>query len=272
MHGRLCALWNRRFRCGNVGFWLAPIPGQPREETVTGRPPNDLLRQLTHQDFELLAPHLQPVELAASHVLHHAGDDVAAVHFPCGSALVSFAVRVEDDREVESLLVGREGAVGLAAGRNPSLAYSRIVVKLGGTLVRLPLRALEQAQQRSATLQEVFSRYADCQFAQLLQTAACNAAHSIEQRAAKWIISAKESIGGAEIPLTHEQLAGMLGVSRSYASRVIQMFKARRILATRRGAILILDGTALEARACSCNDWVRKHFDEVLGGATPADG
>ncbi|QOZ10037.1 Crp/Fnr family transcriptional regulator [Bradyrhizobium sp. CCBAU 51765] len=239
---------------------------------MTGRPQNDLLRQLNHQDFELLAPHLQPVELEASHILHHAGDDVAAVHFPCGPALVSFAVPVEDDREVESLLVGHEGAVGIAPGRTASLAYSRIVVKLGGTLVRLPLRALEQAQQRSATLQEVFLRYADCQFAQLLQSAACNAAHSIEQRAAKWIMSTQEHIGGAEIPLTHEQLAGMLGVSRSYASRVIQMFKARRILATRRGAILILDASALEARACCCNNWVNKYFDEVQGTAAAAEG
>jgi len=238
---------------------------------VTGRPQNDLLRQLAPRDFELLAPHLQPVDIEAGHILHHAGDAVAAVHFPCGPTLVSFAVPVEDDREVESLLVGREGAVGVAAGRNPSLAYSRIVVKLGGTLVRLPLRALEQAQQRSPALEEAFSRYADCQFAQLLQNAACNAAHSIEQRAAKWIISTQERIGQAEIPLTHEQLAGMLGVSRSYASRVIQMFKARRILATRRGAILILDAAALAARACCCNDWVKKHFDEVLGAAS-ADG
>jgi hypothetical protein len=233
---------------------------------VTGRPQNDLLQRISHADFELLAPHLQPVELEASHILHHAGDAMAAVHFPCGSALVSFAVPVEDDREVESLLVGREGAVGIGAGRSASLAYSRIVMKLGGSLVRLPLRTLERAQQRSATLQQMFSRYADCQFAQLLQTAACNAAHSIEQRAAKWIISAQEHIGGPELPLTHEQLAGMLGVSRSYASRIIQMFKARHILATRRGAILILDAPALEARACRCNDWVKKHFDEVLGG------
>lgn len=238
---------------------------------MTGRPPNDLLDQLSHQDFELLAPHLQLVELEASHVLHHAGDDVAVVHFPCGPTLVSFAVPVEDDREVASLLVGREGAIGIPAGRNPSLAYSRIVVKLGGTLVRLPLRALEQAQQRSTTLQELFAGHADCQFAQLLQGAACNAAHSIEQRAAKWIVSAREHIG-PEIPLTHEQLAGMLGVSRSYASRVIQMFKARRILATRRGAILILDAPALEARACSCNDAVKRHFQEVLGGMAAAEG
>jgi hypothetical protein len=117
--------------------------------------------------------------------------------------LVSFAVPVEDDREVEGLLVGREGAVGITAGRSLSLAHSRMFVKLGGT--------------------------------------------------------------------PHEQLAGMLGVSRSYASRVIQMFKARRILATRRGAILILDAAALAARACCCNDWVKKHLDEVRGAAS-ADG
>ncbi|WP_441235611.1 Crp/Fnr family transcriptional regulator [Bradyrhizobium sp. 930_D9_N1_4] len=235
---------------------------------MTGRPRNDLLRTLSAQDFELLAPHLQAVELAANHILHHAGDGISLVHFPCGPAFVSFAVPVEDDREVESLLVGREGATGIPSGRGPLQAYSRIVVKVGGTLQRLPLRALEQAQQRSASLHETMSRYAACQFAQLLQTAACNASHSIEQRAAKWIGAAREHLGSDEIPFTHEQLASMLGVSRSYASRVIQTFKARRILATRRGAILVLDAPALEASACACNNAVKKHFHEVLGRST----
>ncbi len=73
---------------------------------MTGRPQNDLLRQLSHQDFELLALHLQPVDFEASQILHRAGDDVAVVHFPYGPTLVSFAVPVEDDREVESLLRG----------------------------------------------------------------------------------------------------------------------------------------------------------------------
>ncbi len=241
-----------------------PIPGLKRI-SVIGRPKNELLQKLSTQDFELLAPHLQPVDLLPNHVLYHAGDNIAVVNFPCGPAFVSFAVPVEDDREVESLLVGREGAVGLPPGRGPSLAYARVVMKVGGTVLRLPLRALEQAQQRSASLQDLFARYAACQLAQLLQTAACNAAHSIEQRAAKWIIAAQEYIGADEIPLTHEQLAGMLGVSRSYASRVIQMLKGRRILATRRGAILILDPPALQVSACACSAAVRKHFGEVLG-------
>ena len=162
-------------------------------------------------------------------------------------------------------MVGREGAIGIPVGRGRSQAYARIIVKVGGTAQRLPLRAFEQVQQRSPSLQDLFARYAACQLAQLLQTAACNAAHSIEQRAAKWIIAAQEHIGRDEIPFTHEQLASMLGVSRSYASRVIQMLKARRILATRRGAILILDAPALQASASACSGAVKKHFGEMLG-------
>ena len=83
--------------------------------------------------------------------------------------------------------------------------------------------------------------------AQIFQSTACNAIHSIEQRTAKWIISAMERTDDDDaVPLTHEQLATLLGVGRSYASRVIQTFKAEGIVETRRGSILVRnrDGSA----------------------------
>jgi hypothetical protein len=61
----------------------------------------------------------------------------------------------------------------------------------------------------------------------------------------------------------------MLGVGRSYASRVILTFKAEGILETRRGAILVRNRDALTARACLCNDAVKSHFEEVLRGVYP---
>ncbi len=45
--------------------------------------------------------------------------------------------------------------------------------------------------------------------------------------------------GDNVVPLTHEQLATLLGVGRSYTSRVIQTFKAEGVLETRRGSILV---------------------------------
>ena len=82
--------------------------------------------------------------------------------------------------------------------------------------------------------------------AQIFQSTACNAIHSIEQRTAKWIISAMERTDGDDVvPLTHEQLATLLGVGRSYTSRVIQTFKADGVLETRRGSILVRNPDAL---------------------------
>ena len=93
--------------------------------------------------------------------------------------------------------------------------------------MRLPVGKLDAAKKQSATLSNIFARYADCMLAQIFQSTACNAIHSIEQRTAKWIISAMERTDGDEVvPLTHEQLATLLGVGRSYTSRVIQTFKA----------------------------------------------
>ena len=238
----------------------------------TGRPYNNLLRRLNASDFALLEPHLAHEESPAGGLLYNPGDDVDTVHFPCGPSLVSFMVPNDDGRDVETILVGREGAVGGIVSQGYLPAYTRIMVKFGGPFVRLPVGKLEAAKLKSATLRNVFARYADCLLAQIFQATACNAIHSIEQRAAKWIISAMERTNGQDVvPLTHEQLATLLGVGRSYTSRVIQTFKAEGVLETRRGSILVRNRDALRIRACLCNESVKNHFEEVLRGVYPTE-
>jgi Crp-like helix-turn-helix domain len=237
-----------------------------------GRPFNNLLRRLSVSDFALIAPHLTYEEAKANALLYNPGDDVEIAHFPCGPSLASFMVPNEDGRDVETILVGREGAVGGIVSEGYLPAYTRIVVKFGGPFVRLHVRKLNAAKVKSATLRNVFARYADCMLAEIFQSTACNAIHSIEQRTAKWIISAMERTGGDNVvPLTHEQLATLLGVGRSYTSRVIQTFKAEGVLETRRGSILVRNREALRMRACLCNESVKNHFEEVLRGVYPAE-
>src|SRR5438067_281216 len=186
------------------------------------RPYNNLLRRLSATDYALIAPHLSQSETAAGDLPFRPGDDVQAVHFPCGPALASYLVPNEDGRDVETILVGREGAVGGIVSQGFLPAYTRIVVKFGGPFMRLQVRKLEAAKLKSATLRNVFARYADCLLAQIFQATACNAIHSIEQRTAKWIISAMERTNREDVvPLTHEQLATLLGVGRSHTTPVI---------------------------------------------------
>jgi DNA-binding transcriptional regulator YhcF (GntR family) len=236
-----------------------------------GRPYNNLLRRLNTADYALIAPHLLAQEDApANDLLYNPGDNVDVVHFPCGPSLASFLVANEDGRDVETILVGREGAVGGIVSQGFLPAYTRIIVKFGGPFVRLPIGKLDTAKTKSKTLSNVFSRYADCMLAQIFQATACNAVHSIEQRTAKWIVSAMERTDGDNtVPLTHEQLATLLGVGRSYTSRVIQTLKSEGILETRRGSILVRNADALRARACRCNESVKDHFEEVLRGVYP---
>jgi DNA-binding transcriptional regulator YhcF (GntR family) len=239
---------------------------------VNARPFNNLLRRLNRTDFALIEPHLAKTETKAGDLFYSPGDDVETVHFPCGPSLVSYVVLHEDGRDVETILVGREGAVGGIVSHGFLPAYTRIAVKFGGPFMRLPIGRLEAAKATSLTLRNVFARYADCMLAQIFQSTACNAIHSIEQRTAKWIVSAMERTGDSDrVPLTHEQLATLLGVGRSYTSRVIQIFKAEGVLDTRRGAIIVRDRQALETRACSCNESVKNHFEEVLRGVYPTE-
>jgi hypothetical protein len=236
------------------------------------RPYNNLLRRLSAADFALLAPHLSLEEARPNDLLYNPGDDVEIVHFPCGPSLASYLVANEDGRDVETILVGREGAVGGIVSQGYLPAYTRIMVKFGGPFARLPVGKLDAAKAKSATLSNVFARYADCMLAQIFQSTACNAIHSIEQRAAKWILSAMERTDGSDVvPLTHEQLSTLLGVGRSYTSRVIQTFKAEGILETRRGSILVHNREALRIRACLCNESVKAHFEEVLRGVYPTE-
>jgi hypothetical protein len=161
------------------------------------------LRRLSASDFALIAPHLSHEEAKANDVLYNPGDNVEIVHFPCGPGLVSYMVTNEDGRGVETILVGREGAVGGIVSQGYLPAYTRIMVKFGGPFVRLHVGKLEAAKAKSATLRNVFARYADCMLAQIFQSTACNAVHSIDQRTAKWIISALERINGEDVvPLT----------------------------------------------------------------------
>lgn len=232
---------------------------------------NNLLAALRRDDAVLLGPLVHEMTLRTQAVLYEPGDSVRFVYFPCGRSLVSFVVPLQDGHAVETALVGREGAVGGIVSQGQLAAFSRAVVMIGGPFIRLEAAQLEQAKQASLSLRHLFARYADCLLAQVFQSVACNAAHSIEQRTAKWLLAAFERTGDADVPLTQEQLAGMLGVGRSYISRVIQSLKVNGALSTRRGGLLVRDARVLRGLTCGCDEAVRAHYRRVLEGVYPGE-
>src|SRR5262249_21267617 len=125
------------------------------------RPFNNLLRRLNPADFALLAPHLTADEARPGDLLYNPRDNVQTVHFPCGPTLVTYMVPNEDGRDVETILIGREGAVGGIVSQGFLPAYTRITVKFGGPVVRLSVSKLDAAKASSMSLRQIFARYAD---------------------------------------------------------------------------------------------------------------
>lgn len=232
---------------------------------------NNLLRALRAEDWEILRPMLEEWSAPTGTILHHPGDTVRCAYFPRGSSLISYLVVLNDGSAIETALIGREGAIGgiVSQGRLP--AHARAEVQLGGSFFRTELHHLEQAKLRSQTLRHLFARYADCMMAQVFQSVACNAAHSIEQRTAKWLLAAIERTGAPDVALTQEQLSATLGVGRTYLSRIIHDLRERGVIETRRGRIGVRDVDGLRALACECNAAVSSHFDDVLQGVYPSE-
>jgi len=230
------------------------------------RPQNELLSALHDVDLELIRPYLIHERKEAGDVLYQPGDDVGRVYFPLGASLVSYAVHHIEGQIVQTVLVGREGGVGGIVSSGGLPAYCLISVKFGGSFQVVDIARIQSAKNSSASFRRLFERYSDCLMAQIFQATACNAVHTVEQRAAKWILEEAHRAQAVVVHLRHEDLASLLGAGRSYVTRVLRTFVAEGILQTAREAITILDKKALEQRSCGCNRHVESHFGRVLGG------
>lgn len=235
---------------------------------------NRLLATFPKEERALIEPLGTMIELVVDGPIQKRGEQVKYSYFPFGTAMVSLAVELPDGRTVEAASIGREGAIGgiVSCGHAPAFGTAKVQVE--GPALRVPMEALEDAKRRSSFLGNIFCRYSDYLLAQVMQTVACHAYHSIEQRAARWLLTAQDRAGD-RIELTQEALAGLLGVQRTSVNAVIRQLQDDGLIAARRGRVIVVDRAGLKRRACSCYETIENHFADIIGpsgtGGSEAD-
>lgn len=230
------------------------------------RPPvatNSLFRRLPSAETAVLRPLLEPLDLTLGDLLCEAHDEIGFAVFP-STGVISLAASMPDDATVEVGLVGRDGMFGvpLAAGRRRSTV--RAVVQGDGVAHRIPARAFERALASCPTFRDRLHVYTLTLLTQVGQTALCNASHSIEARAARWMLQLSDRLESPTFDLTQEYLADMLGVRRPAVSRAARGLLKAGMLRYSRGVVEIIDRPRLETIACRCYAVLAGRYREAV--------
>jgi hypothetical protein len=243
---------------------MADVMTAERNRLDAGFAGNRLLSTFTPEARRLLEPSTERVELEVGQVVLERGADVDSSLFPFGPTMVSLLVEIESGRSVEVASIGREGAVGGIVSCGDAPAFTQGVVLVAGPALRIPMRALEIAKRDSPFVANIFCRFSDYLLALVMQSVACSAFHSIDQRAAGWLLMAQDRAGD-RITLTQEALAGLLGVQRTSVNAAIGALEADGLIQGRRGVVEVLDRAGLIRRACECYGAVERHFAGIIG-------
>ena len=227
---------------------------------------NRVFAALPYVEWLGLEPDLERVELAPGAMLYESGVVLKHVYFPT-TAVVSLVSSMMDGASVEVAVVGNEGVVGVCAFMGGGRALSGAVVQSGGHALRMSARAIAWHASHSDAFMQKLLCYTQALFTHMAQTSACNRHHELDQQLCRWLLLNLDRRNGNEVTVTHERIAGMLGVRREGVTGAAMKLQKEGLIQYRRGRIAVLDRSGLERRSCECYSVVRQAYDRLLRGA-----
>ena len=171
---------------------------------------------------------------------------------------------------VEVATIGREGMLGISAvlGGTP-VSSTTMVQGASETCYRMPVEAFQREMDRRGAFYDLLNRYTQALIGFIMQSTACNAVHTIEQRLARWLLMAQDRMESDSFPLTQEFAAMMLGATRPTVTLVAGTLQRAGLITYHRGMVKVVDREGLQATSCECYRAATGLLNDVL---TPRSG
>lgn len=228
---------------------------------------NRVLGALPFEEYQRLAPYLEPVFIEQRQVLFEQDEQIRHVHFP-ETMVVSLVSRLHDGGTVEVGTIGFEGMAGLPLFLGDTRSSVRAFAQIPGAALRMDAADFVRLAAVPGAFHRALLRYTHAFLTQVAQTAVCNAMHLVEQRCARWLLMTHDRVAGDDLALTHEFLAFMLGVRRAGVTVAMNALQKAGLIHYTRGKVSIVDRPGLEGSACECYRVVRSHADRLLPQGT----
>lgn len=220
---------------------------------------NFLLASLPSEALSRLLPLLCPMDLPVRLPLHQHDVAIETVYFPV-SGMISLVGNLDDGTQAEVGIIGREGMLGISLLSESDTPFVDSMVQMSGTGLRMKASAFRHEIEVNPPFKRLILNYSEALQAQIMQTAACNGRHGLEQRFVRWLLMAHDRAGCDTLPLTQEFMAMMLGVHRPSISITAGILQRSGLIRCDRGQVTVLNRPGLEEACCDCYEMVKNRF------------
>jgi CRP-like cAMP-binding protein len=224
---------------------------------------NRLLAALSPEQWERWRTGLEYVDLPLGRILYESGDTLSHVYFPT-TAIVSLLYVMKNGASAEIAIVGNDGVVGVSLFMGGGSTSSRAIVQSAGGAYRLSAETMKREFDHAGPVLHLFLHYTQALMTQMVQTAACNKHHSLDQQLCRWLLLSLDRLPGGEMLMTPTLIAHMLGVPEVVATTAALKLQDAHLIQYQNGCIRVTDRTGLENRSCECYAVVKKEYDRLL--------
>src|ERR1700738_1955351 len=223
---------------------------------LSDRPRNRLLLALPSRNLKQLMPELEHIRCGREQVLTDADRPLDHVFFP-DSGVVSVVAVYADGSIIEMATIGREGCTGMQAFFGAKISSVRLLVQIPGSAAKMSRAAFAKAMESMPSFRNLMSAYVQAFQEQVMVSVACNGAHSLKQRLARWLLMMRDRSDEDVLLITQNLLAEMLGVQRPTITNVARELEHAGAIKRGRRQLTILDRLALTEASCECYQLVR---------------
>lgn len=213
---------------------------------------NSLLANLPESEYRKLTEHMELVSLTKGQDLFLPGEVPAYIHYPVG-AIVSVMIDMPDGYSVETYMMGKTVAVGLAGLLGAS--FFRANVRDSGLAYRLAMPVFRRLHRECPAHASALTAQMMRMVKQMSQSVVCGKRHSVEQQLIRWMLITLDRALEPVIRCTHQEIAERLGFRREAITLALGKLTALGYILSRRGEVQVLQRDRLETLVCDCY-WV----------------
>src|SRR5712692_8969288 len=216
---------------------------------MNGNTRNRLLLALPARNLKRLIPDLENVTCHREQVLIDADSSLDHVYFPDNGVISVVAVYANGD-VIEMATIGREGCSGVQAIFGAKLSSVRLLVQIPGSAARMRRAAFMRAMETMPAFHGLMNAYVQAFLEQVLVSVACNGAHSLKERLARWLLMMHDRSDENVLQITQDLLAEMLGAQRPSITHTARELERAGLIKRGRRQVTILNRAGLTKASC----------------------